>query len=384
MSSSPRRSTPGANFGDDPVPEDQGTMQDIAISGEIAMNEDGGDPESQPEQPQATVLDKSALRRYSVWITLMVASSIAYASLAVEKRSNKALGQRTWSFAVLGTTMIISLGVTGCFVAPDCNPCTKAFVSSSSSTARFFELFLSLLMFILWCIGLPIIMNPSNGIAVGYTQIVNANLYLASWVSFGCVVFIVGDLMGDLFTGQEGSAVGLSRLDYQRFWKTRRGKWFALTAITGIALSASVRTFQAFDCKQAAMNSNNTCIDTKLAISMTVLAGIISLVMVGIGRVGGIMAVHFEKVLAVSATIVWTIGLVVITFGEGPGHSLGNLFFATWGGFITSVLITADCYRNLITRRAVAATAEGNNPNNNNNIDQIEMQEATGIDDSDI
>jgi hypothetical protein len=161
-------------------------------------------------------------------------------------------------------------------------------------------------------------MNPSNGIAVGYTQIVNANLYLASWVSFGCVVFIVGDLMGDLFTGQEGSAVGLSRLDYQRFWKTRRGKWFALTAITGIALSASVRTFQAFDCKQAAMNSNNTCIDTKLAISMTVLAGIISLVMVGIGRVGGIMAVHFEKVLAVSATIVWTIGLVVITFGEGP------------------------------------------------------------------
>lgn len=142
MSSSPRRSTPGANFGDDPVPEDQGTMQDIAISGEIAMNEDGGDPESQPEQPQATVLDKSALRRYSVWITLMVASSIAYASLAVEKRSNKALGQRTWSFAVLGTTMIISLGVTGCFVAPDCNPCTKAFVSSSSSTARFFELFL--------------------------------------------------------------------------------------------------------------------------------------------------------------------------------------------------------------------------------------------------
>jgi hypothetical protein len=63
---------------------------------------------------------------------------------------------------------------------------------------------------------------------------------------------------------------------------------------------------------------------------------------------------------------------------------LGNLFFATWGGFITSVLITADCYRNLITRRAVAATAEGNNPNNNNNIDQIEMQEATGIDDSDI
>jgi hypothetical protein len=51
---------------------------------------------------------------------------------------------------------------------------------------------------------------------------------------------------------------------------------------------------------------------------MTVVAGIISLIMVGIGRVGGMMAVHVEKVLSVSATIVWTIGLVVITFGEGP------------------------------------------------------------------
>ena len=173
-------------------------------------------------------------------------------------------------------------------------------------------------MLILWCIGLPMIMNPSNGIAVGFTQIINANLYLASWVCFGCVVFIVGDLMGDLFTGDQGSAVGLSRLHYQQFWKTRRGKWFALTAITGIALSGSVRTFQAFDCRKAVMSSNSTCIDTKIAISMTVVAGIISLIMVGIGRVGGMMAVHVEKVLSVSATIVWTIGLVVITFGEGP------------------------------------------------------------------
>jgi len=383
MSASSRRSTPDTNFGDDQVPEDQGTMQDIAISGGgIAMNEDGGDPESQPEPGQATVLDKSALRRCSAWITLVVASSLAYASLAVEKASANALDQRVWSFAVLGTTMVISLGVAACFVAPDCNPCARAFVSSSSSTARFFELFLSLLMFILWCIGLPIIMDPSNGIAIGLTQIVNANLYLASWVCFGCVVFIVGDLMGDLFTGEQGSGVGLSRLGYQRFWKTRRGKWFALTAITGIALSGSVRTFQAFDCRQAVMNSNSTCIDTKIAISMTVLAGIISLIMVGIGRVGGMMAVHVEKVLSIAANIVWTIGLVVVTFGEGPGHSLGNLFFATWGGFITSVLITADCYRNVFTRRAAAVTTEGNNPNNN--IDQIEMQEDAGVDDSDI
>lgn len=189
-------------------------------------------------------------------------------------------------------------------------------------------------MLILWCIGLPIIMNPSNGIAVGLFQVVNANLYIASWVCFGSIVFLVGDLMGDFFAGPHGTALGLSRLDpetgeyvttapfsrveYQRLWETRRGKWFALAVITGIALSASVRNFQAFDCSENVMKINNTCIDSKIAISMTVLGGILSVTMVGIGSVGTSLTEFIEKVGAVTTTIVWTIGLGAITFGDGP------------------------------------------------------------------
>jgi len=402
MSSSPRRSTPDADFGDDPVSEDQGTMQDITISGNgDIVNEDGGGPESQTEHSEvATILDTSALRRYSVWITVCVASSISFASLVVEKSSNQALAERKWCFSVLGISLVISLCVTGCFLAPDTNPCTKAFVSPLSSTGRFIELFLSMLLLILWCIGLPIIMNPSNSIAVGYTQIVNANLYLASWVCFGCVFFIVGDLLGDAFRRHDVSAMIGGQLDpetgeylttspfspvhYQRLWETRRGKWIALTAITGIAMSESVRTFQAFECDLAAMNSNNTCIDSKVAISMTVLGAILSLAMVcllsGFDGIGDSLTEYIESIGAVSTTIVWTILLGFVTFGEGPGHSIGNLFFATWGGFIISILITADCFRDRIAQRALAASALVS-PNNN---DHVELQVAARGDLSDI
>ena len=189
-------------------------------------------------------------------------------------------------------------------------------------------------MLILWCIGLPIIMNPSNFIAVGLFQVVNANLYIASWVCFACIVFLVGDLTGDLFAGPHGTALGLSRLDpetgeyvttapfsqvdYKRLWDTRRGKWFALAVITGIALSSSVRTFQAFQCSQSAMKIKNICIDSKIAISMTALGGIISVGMVAIGWIGGSLTEFIEKIGAVTTTIIWTIALVAITFGEGP------------------------------------------------------------------
>ena len=118
-------------------------MQDITISGDMNPGLDGGVSRLEPEQSGPTVLDKSALRRYSGWITLVVASSIAYASLVVERTyNNKAQGARTFCFAVLGTSLIVSIAVSGCFIAPDCNSCTKAFVSPSSSAARYLELFL--------------------------------------------------------------------------------------------------------------------------------------------------------------------------------------------------------------------------------------------------
>merc|ERR1712176_195169 len=90
--------------------------------------------------------------------------------------------------------------------------------------------------------------------AIALTQILNANLYITSWICLAAVIFIVGDLMGDLFAGPQGSQYGLSQQDpqtgeyvvsaaltplhYQRLWQTRRGKWFAQAAIAMMVLGA--------------------------------------------------------------------------------------------------------------------------------------------------
>ena len=196
-------------------------------------------------------------------------------------------------------------------------------------------------MFILWCIGLTVIMNPAKGIAISYSTIANANLYVASWICFGCVLFIAGDLVGDFSKGTHGTAIGLSRLDpetgeyvtaaplttvyYQRLWETRRGKWFALTALTLITMSTCVETFQAFSCGRVEMKGSKTCTDTKVALSMTVIGAILSLIMVVIGGIGSGISEYLEKIGALSTTVIWTICLIFITFGEGPVRSLFNL-----------------------------------------------------------
>lgn len=43
--------------------------------------------------------------------------------------------------------------------------------------------------------------------------------------------------------------------------------------------------------------------------------------------------------------IIWSFGLGFITFGSGPGQNIGNLYFATWGSFILSVLLAGESIR---------------------------------------
>ena len=224
----------------------------------------------------------------------------------------------------------------------------------------------SVLLFLLWCVGLIIIMNPSNSIAVGYTQIVNGNLYIGSWICFSCTVYIVGNLLHDLFgqRQQEGGipvGAGSGNLDLKSlFWNTRRGKWYALVVTSGIVLSSSVRTYQAFDCYLSSMTSVNVCIDTKVGITMSIIGGLLAVLFSCVsssssssGRLNAVVTNNasasdenvdenddgnndgmntvnnnsnknsniarlIESVGAVVTTIVWTIAWGFITFGEGP------------------------------------------------------------------
>jgi len=228
-------------------------------------------------------------------------------------------------------------------------------------------------------------MNPANSIAVGFTQILNGNLYVCSWISFVCIVYIFGDLLSDMYRQNTGTATSnldtttgeYIQLQTKRLWDTRRGKWYVLLTVSGIVISSCVRTYQAFDCYLTVMKTlSNTCQDSKIGISMSVLGGCLAMIL---SCVNGVVvtnnnnnnndntndnnnnnndntALIIESIGSVVSTIVWTIAWGFITFGEGPGHSLGNLYFSTWVAFVISILITIDCVQDYMAMdRSVSA-----------------------------
>jgi hypothetical protein len=198
-------------------------------------------------------------------------------------------------------------------------------------------------------------------VCVGYTQIVNANLYLASWASFLCVFWIVGDLVGQLYGILLGGIVKSNVT-------TRRGRWYTLVAASVVVLAASVRVFRAFECDLQVMEAAPTCFDSRYAIATSSIGTFTALLLVTITAGwccrNSTVALRMEGVGAVLMVIIWSIGLGFITFGEGPGRSIGNLFFATWAAFIISCLIVAECYRDVIGSRheATSATLDQHGP----------------------
>ena len=76
--------------------------------------------------------------------------------------------------------------------------CLAYFFMSDKFVSEKAEGFVSIFLLLIWVCGLPIIMNPSRGIAVrpsedpGINYVSNANLYFFSWAAFACIVYICG------------------------------------------------------------------------------------------------------------------------------------------------------------------------------------------------
>lgn len=203
------------------------------------------------------------------------------------------------------------------------------------------------LLIAIWCAGLPVIMNPANSIAVGYTTVTNANLYFASWGAFACVLWICGSL-AKLLYGVDLVAQATPIV------KSRKGKWFALVASSIIVMGASIRVFKAFDCTLEVMKKAPTCKQTKFSISAGVIGTCASVLNTLFQANFGVVREH-EWAGSIVMLIIWSFGLGFVTFGEGPGHSIGNLYFATWASFVLSILLFAENYLEYLAAKEQAA-----------------------------
>ncbi|CAJ1961943.1 unnamed protein product [Cylindrotheca closterium] len=229
------------------------------------------------------------------------------------------------------------------------------------------ELYLSGFCLFLWLTGMWQIHNPNNNIAVGVSSIIDANIYFASWGAFLCSILLCGKV------GQEMYGVDIAGR-VSPLVKTRAGKWYMMVFSSMIVLTASVRAFLAESCNSDSMSMAPKCTQTKLAIATGVVGTIFAGAVTGITLKSGPLKLLYEWNAALVMVVISCFAIAYVTAGEGPGSSVGNLYFATWVTFILSILIFTSCHMESIANReqtnAAAAAADGNESD-----EDIELQE---------
>jgi hypothetical protein len=205
-------------------------------------------------------------------------------------------------------------------------------------------------------------MNPKNSIAVSYTQVDNANLYFSSWAAFCCCLWIVGS------QAQETCGLDITHV------APRKAKAYGLVASSLVVMGSSIRIFKSFKCNRSEMSGVEVCRQTKFAISAGVVGFFIAVIWMFASHMG-VTQVNFELYGSGFLLVLWVFGLAFITFGQGPGHAIGNLFFATWVCLIISIFLFAESMRAFLGGQEGAQQQSTTEETHESTVPAIDMEE---------
>mmetsp|Transcript_2352 Transcript_2352/g.3614 ORF Transcript_2352/g.3614 Transcript_2352/m.3614 type:complete len:291 (-) Transcript_2352:318-1190(-) len=180
----------------------------------------------------------------------------------------------------------------------------------------------------MWVIAIAFVQNPQNGIATaiigGNEQILYANLYFFSWLTFLASVYTVGVTFRDNFN-----------------FGPKFSQWMLLFTASIVLLSTSI-SIRGDIC--ANDNEDMACERTKYAVGVGGVGVAISVIAV-FASVLDKMGRMFEIGTTLLATILYFFGVVFLTSASGPASAMGNMYFSVWGGcFVSFVLLLGTLF----------------------------------------
>ena len=295
--------------------------------------------------------------RFPAWMTLGIFSAICLAAVNSKVEADERDGNEKWVLACTILSMLVGLaGFAGYLVArslfvgqaPEMGlvrtnmMMDRTLWRTSNTHIHTSAVHTQTVAAIaLWAAGLPVIMDPDNGIAVRNITVLNANLYFFSWLALGSVVFISGSL------AQEQLGVNVMEIPPHAV------RWYGLSASSLVVLGAAVRVFLAVPCNDTidAIESGAFCKRTRLAISLGVLSTV-----AGFGMTYATttkrLSIAAETAVTAVLLVMWCFGVGYTTFGESPGSQIGNLYFSSWISFLLSVFLFGHNFREFVSARS--------------------------------
>jgi hypothetical protein len=184
-----------------------------------------------------------------------------------------------------------------------------------------------------WAAGMPAILDPDHSLAVypGF-GIANANLYFFSWGALISSILLAGSW------GKEANGDKASKTAVQ---------WVCLLASSLVVMGTSSSIFNDTGCKSLDLDTDR-CNRTKFAIGLGLASGVLALVMLPFKHAPMICHMVMGLLLLCS----WCCGVAFITFGDGPGINLGNVYFATWISLFLCLNITTTAFKEMRSEKA--------------------------------
>jgi len=241
-----------------------------------------------------------------------------------------------WSIACSA----ITFSITAIVVLMHLHPITSLFIIGTK-----IEGLLCVLLAAFWIATVSIITDARYGLAVDATGAVkNGNLYYFSWAGFVCSVLLVVSFLRHVF--------GVDVAGEIRTRSARLTVWSGHLACSLVVMGTSAN-FYDNTCGEIDDNSKMRC---ARAIYGIVLGAFGTLFAVGVVamKVATTKAPFLVEVgLSFVLVVMYTVGVALITSADGPGAPLGNLYYFTWSGFISSFLLIASCYEDFNAAKAV-------------------------------
>ncbi len=196
-----------------------------------------------------------------------------------------------------------------------------------------------------WAAGLPAILDPDHNLAITPTYaIANANLFFFSYASMMFSILLLGSWYEDM-RGDEASPTAQ--------------QWLLLAAVSLTGMSSSVAYYQSSSCKQ---DDSELCRRTRFSVYLGMTTAILSLACVAARSK---LPLECQGLTSFLLIVCWACAVSYVTFGSGPGTTLGSLYFATWAAFFLCINITATAVKTVIEEKNIRVTVGETPPANN-------------------
>ena len=190
----------------------------------------------------------------------------------------------------------------------------------------------AVLLLIFWVCSLPFIMSINGR---GFME--DANLYVFSWVSFMCVLFVVQDLAKE----KAKRARRLMNNDNA----SKVAKCFGLAVVAVVLVASASVDRDLFNCMD--FPGDPRCVRLAFGIALGAITIPLS-VGLGIFSMRSVLTTKAEASAAILALILHIFGVIFLTLGNNaPANYVDNTFFSTWISFFFSALLTRQCLADL-------------------------------------